>query len=55
MKLTLTDKRTRFDNESLKSLMRMSFSNITLVPDAVLQIADTWKRQCQTRIFSEDI
>ena len=55
MKLTLTDKRTRLDNKSLDALRRMSFDNVTLVPEAVQQIVETWKRQCQRRIFSEDI
>ena len=55
MKLTLTDKRTRLDNKNLDALMRMSFNNVTLVPEAVQQIVETWKRQSQRRIFSEDI
>ena len=55
MKLTLTDKQTRLDNKSLDALMRMSFNNVTLVPEAVQQIVEIWKRQCQRRILSEDI
>ena len=51
MKLTLTDKRTRLDD----ALMRMSFNNVTLVEEAVHQIVETWKKQRQRRIFSEDI
>ena len=35
--------------------MRMSFNNVTLVPEAVQQIGETWKRQHQRRIFSENI
>ena len=45
MKLTLTYKRTRLHNKSLDALMRMSFNNVTLVPEAVQQILETWKRQ----------
>ena len=41
MKLTLTDKRTQLDNKSLDALMRMSFNNVTLVPEALQQIAET--------------
>ena len=41
MKLTLTNKRTQLDNKSLDALMRMSFNNVTLVPEAVQQIAET--------------
>ena len=55
MKLTLTDKRTRLDNKNLDAQMRMSFNNVTLVPEAVQQIVETWKRQSQRRIFSEGI
>ena len=55
MKLTLTDMQTRLDNKSLDALMRMSFNNVTLVPEAVQQIVEIWKRQCQRRILSEDI
>ena len=35
--------------------MRMSFNNVTLAPEAVQQIVETWKRQHQRRIFSENI
>ena len=55
MKLTLTDKRTRLDNKSLDALMRMSSNNVTLVPAAMHQIVETWKKQRQRRTFSEDI
>ena len=55
MKLTLTNMQTRLDNKSLDALMRMSFNNVTLVPEAVQQIVEIWKRQCQRRILSEDI
>ena len=41
MKLTLTDKRTRLDNKSLDALMRMSYNNVTLVPEAVQQMVKT--------------
>ena len=54
MKLTLTEKRTRW-NKSLDTLMRISFNNVTLVPEAVQQIVETWKRQHQRKIFFEDI
>ena len=55
MKVTLTDKRARLDNKSLGALVRMSFNNVTLVPEVVQEIVKTWKRQRQRRIFSEDI
>ena len=54
MKLTLTDNRTQLDNKSLDALIRMSFNNVTLLPEAVQQI-ETWKKQPQRRIFSDDI
>ena len=46
MKLTLNDKRKRYDNKSLEVLMRISF-NVTLVPEAVQQIGETSTRQRQ--------
>ena len=55
MNSTLTNKRRPLDNKSFNALMRMSFNNITLVPDVVQEIVKTWKRQCQGRIFSGDI
>ena len=55
MKLTLTDKRTRLDTKSSDTLIRISFNSTTLVPEAVQQIVETWKRQRQRRIFFEDI
>ena len=55
IKLTLTDKRIQLGNKSLDALMKMSFNNVALVPEVVQQIVKTLKRQCQRRIFSEDI
>ena len=55
IKLTLTVKRIQVGNKSLDALTKMSVNNVALVPEAVKQIAETLKRQCQKRIFSEDI
>ena len=55
MKLTLNDKRTRLDNKSLDALMRMPFNSVTLVLEAAQQIVETWEKQRQRRILSEDI
>ena len=54
-KLTLTNKRQRLDNKSLGALIRMSYNNVTFVPEAAQQIIETWKRERQRRIFSENI
>ena len=49
MKLTLTDMRTWLDNKSLGALIRMSYKNVTLVPETAQQIVETWKRQCKKK------
>ena len=55
MKLILTEKRTRLDNESLDALMRISFNNVALDQEAVQKIVTLWKRERPRRIFSDDI
>ena len=51
----IKQKQTGLDNKSIDNLMRMSLNNVTLVLEAVQQIVETWKRQCQRRTLSEDI
>jgi len=55
MKLILTDNRTRLDNKSLDSLMRMSYNNTSLEPEEVKHVVRNWKRQRHRRIFSDAI
>ena len=51
----IKQKQTGLDNKSIDNLMRMSLNNVTSVLEAVQQIVETWKRQCQRRTLSEDI
>ena len=51
MKLTLTNKQTQLDNKSMDALMRMSFNNLTLVPEAVQQIVNIGETMPKKSIF----
>ena len=51
LKLTITNKQTQLDNTSVDALMRMSFNNVTLVPEAVQQIVDIGETTPKKNIF----
>ena len=53
MKLTMTDKRTRLEPESLDSLMRISYNSEPLSTQEVNAVTDVWKTSRSRRIFSE--